>query len=269
MGLAEVFPGVSGGTIAFVTGIYNELIESLARITRPDWSERGLRKFGDRDSITFLATVVFGMLIGLAGGALVIYTVYRAAPLVLWGLVFGLMVGAAIHVARTVELKDLVTYGLAGICVGIAMGELTWSGNSTSLWLVLVGGTLACGAWMLPGVSGAFILLLLGIWQFVWDSIFELIWPPILVLVAGMLIGLVVFSQGLRILLHRIQKQLVAVFTGLIVGSLWHLWPWQIEYDAIGPPEVHAPEIISVAGTILLGFAVVVAVDFIPRHENA
>ena len=269
MGLAEIFPGVSGGTIAFVTGIYNELIESLARVTRPVWSERGIRKFGDRDTIAFLAAVVSGMLVGVACGAMVIVAIFNVAPLVLWGLVFGLMLGAAIHVARTVVLKDLATYGLAGVCAGVAIGELAWSGISTSLWLVLLGGILACGAWMLPGVSGAYILLLLGVYPFVMESLFEPNWSPILVLVAGMLIGLVVFSQFLRMLIHRIQKQLVAVFTGLIVGSLWHLWPWQIQYDSFAPPQIQVAELISVVGTIFLGFAVVVAVDFLPRHENA
>ena len=239
MGMAEVVPGVSGGTIAFVTGIYERLLESITAVG-PDLLA-AYRRGGVGEAWTtlqgpFLLNLVVGMLLGLVIGVFAITYLIEAFPPVVWAFFFGLILASAWYIGRMVkpwsvgEVAALVV-GCA-IALGIVLG--TPAQGSTSLLFVFVSGAIAISALLLPGVSGSFILLLMGMYGYVVPSVKELLsgnldaLPVVAVFALGCLTGLVTFSRVLKYLFERFPQPTLALLTGFMLGSLYKLWPWRV-----------------------------------------
>ncbi len=230
MGIAEVVPGVSGGTIAFVTGIYLELVGTLANFRASSLRilfAAGPRQFWRVHNLSFLALLGVGMAFSVVLFARLIGGLLEAVPPLVWGFFCGLIAATVVHIGRRRSVRLLVTYGVVGVAAGLLL-ILAFDplGRQDSLWVFFVGGVIAVCAWLLPAVSGSFLLLILGLYAPVLEAINELYLPVLMALAAGCVVGLLSFSKGLYWLMQRHGEPVLALLTVFIAGSLPNLWPW-------------------------------------------
>ena len=239
MGMAEVVPGVSGGTIAFVTGIYERLLQSITAFGPQLLSVYREAGFGGvwRDiQGAFLINLLVGMAFGLVVGVFAITYLLATFPPVVWAFFFGLILASVWYIGRMVTPWSIgkaaaLVVGF-GIALAIVMGAPA-QGN-TALWFVFLSGAVAISALLLPGVSGSFILLLMGMYGYVVPSVKEVLsgdlaaLPVVLVFALGCLTGLVTFSRFLKFLFEKFPQATLALLTGFMLGSLYKLWPWRV-----------------------------------------
>ncbi len=236
MGGADIIPGVSGGTIAFITGIYEQLVDAIR-----SFDIRFVRRLFSFDLVgalsgvhlRFLLCLLFGILTAVVGMARVMHYMLHSHPVEIWSLFFGL-IGASIYVVgreiRPLDLKSLSFVVLGGLGSYALVGMIPVSTPET-LPFVFFCGAIAICAMILPGISGAFLLLMLGKYEYVTRTLknpFVLDnFLVILVFAAGAGIGIIVFSRVLHYLLHRWHALTVSVLTGFMIGALRKVWPWK------------------------------------------
>jgi len=236
MGAADVVPGVSGGTIAFITGIYEELVHSIKNINLRTistlWKE-GLPSFWKAVNGPFLLSVVGGILISVLTLARILEYLLVNHPILIWSFFFGLIIGSAIFVARSIEKWNIGTVisGLAGIAIAWIITSFTPAETSEAYWFIFLSGALAICAMILPGISGSFILLLLGKYQFVLSALNEGRISIIAVLLTGALTGIIAFSHLLSWLLDKFHHLTIAMLAGFMIGSLNKIWPWKVTVE--------------------------------------
>ena len=257
MGMAEAAPGISGGTIALVTGIYDELVSTIAKLSPPSFGvlRSGLKAFWQHHNLTFLVALGAGMAVGLLAMAELLVWVLATRPALAWSFLFGLMVVATCGVALQSKPLWLFALGVPGLAVGLVIASgsgLLEVGGSARLWALFGGGTLAATAWIVPGVSGAFVLVLLGLYAPVLAAVHERNLGDLAVLAAGMVVGLMLSSRLLARLLATRRQAVLGFVTGLMAGSLLKLWPWRSE-EAVVFPAAGDPLLIATLGTTLLG----------------
>jgi len=228
MGVAELVPGVSGGTIAFLTGIYFRLVSALSRFGPASIPLiRKPKTFWHVHDMTFLLTLGVGMLIGiLVFAQLVSYLLAHTAP-VLWGFFFGLITASSWFMASQRQLKSLLSFGILGIGLGLSFLQLPQQDFSGSWLMLFFAGALAVSAWMLPGISGSLLLLLLGLYEPLIIAVKTLDVLFLSVLIAGCLSGLLLFARSLRWLMQHYQDPVLALLIGFMLAALAKLWPWQ------------------------------------------
>ena len=265
MGIAEVIPGVSGGTIALITGIYERLLNALAAysLSSPRILLRdGFGAFHRTHDLSFVAALALGMIIGLVVFARVLgYFLDTYGP-VLWGFIFGMIAASLVSVARRTTLRSLVTFGVAGAVAAILVSSFAPTSADPTYPRFLLGGALAASAWILPGISGSLVLVLLGLWQPLLAALNAARLDIILVTVAGMAVGLLLVVKLLARLLHRYPAAVFATLTGLMAGSLVRLWPWRVDDAMVLPATYRAdtgvdPMIAWVAVAACLGIAAI------------
>jgi putative membrane protein len=236
MGAADVIPGVSGGTIAFITGIYEELVHSIRNINFRTistlWRE-GLPAFWKAVNGNFLLSVVGGILISVLTLARILEYLLVNHPILIWSFFFGLIIGSAIFVARSIEKWNIGTVisGVAGIAIAWLITSITPAETSEAYWFIFLSGALAICAMILPGISGSFILLLLGKYEFILSALNEGKIGIIAVLMAGAGTGIIAFSHLLSWLLQKFHHLTIAVLAGFMIGSLNKIWPWKITVE--------------------------------------
>jgi putative membrane protein len=236
MGAADVVPGVSGGTIAFITGIYEELVHSIKNINFRTistlWKE-GLPAFWKAVNGSFLLSVVGGILISVLTLARILEYLLVNHPILIWSFFFGLIIGSAIFVARSIKKWNIATVisGLAGIAIAWIITSFTPAETSEAYWFIFLSGALAICAMILPGISGSFILLLLGKYQFVLSALNEGRINIIVVLLTGALTGIIAFSHLLSWLLEKFHNLTIAMLAGFMIGSLNKIWPWKVTVE--------------------------------------
>lgn len=237
MGVVEVIPGVSGGTIAFVTGIYRELVASLASFSPKTliWCATNPKRFWRHHNLSFLACLGVGMAISLLLFARLVRHWLEVAPILVWAFFFGLILYSAFEIGRARRLPGLATLGLAGVLCGLLVAAIDPFAAEPGLAAFFLGGALAVGAWLLPAVSGSFVLLLLGLYVGVLDAIATFDWPVLFALGSGSLAGLAVFPRLFDALMRRHFEPAMNFLTGLMVGSLAQLWPWRLEAELLTP----------------------------------
>ncbi|TVS12211.1 MAG: DUF368 domain-containing protein [Wenzhouxiangella sp.] len=241
MGVADTVPGVSGGTVAFITGIYEELIQSLARIGPErisDFKEHGLRGLWYAINGNFLLAVFSGLLIALFSVAEVMNWLIGHHRVLLWAFFFG-MIAASVPVVlmrrRQRRPGHWLWLGL-GAAFGLAITLLGGGQTPDALWMVFIAGMIAISAMVLPGISGSFLLLVLGQYEVMVRAVVERDLLMICTFALGAVIGLLSIARLLSKLFHRHHDATIALLTGFMVGSLNALWPWQGPADAgIGP----------------------------------
>ena len=258
MGVAEAIPGVSGGTIAFVSGIYDELVRSLASFSHRSAAtllREGVRGFAHQHNLLFFVALGAGMATSFFVAALLVKGLLETHGIYLSGFFFGLIFGSVLHIGWQSPWRALATTGLAGLAVGLAMGLLLAdqkaAGGQAGLAIVFGAGALAATAWILPGVSGAFVLLLLGLYEPMLTALASGDLAVIAVFVAGLAVGLLLFSKLLRWLLNAAREPIVALLTGFMAGSLTLLWPWR------GAAPDWSLGALGVAAAMAAGLAVV------------
>ncbi|MCF8231383.1 MAG: DUF368 domain-containing protein [Bacteroidales bacterium] len=232
MGGADVVPGVSGGTIAFITEIYEELVNSLKSIkpsaVKKIFSE-GLISFWNIINGNFLMAVFAGILISVFSLAHLLETWLEEEPIFVWSFFFGLILASAFYVAR--KIKDWNWRKILALVLGIfaayMITNLTPAQTTEAYWFVFLSGALAICAMILPGISGAFILLLLGKYQFILGAISDLNLVILGIFAVGAFIGLISFSNLLSWLLRKFHDITIATLAGFMVGSLFKVWPWK------------------------------------------
>ncbi len=236
MGAADVIPGVSGGTIAFISGIYEELIHSIKNINyltiRTLWKD-GIVAFWKAVNGNFLLSVVGGILLSVLTLARILEYLLVNHPVLIWSFFFGLIIGSAVYVARSIERWNAGTVisMLAGIAVAWVITGITPAETTEAYWFIFISGALAICAMILPGISGSFILLLLGKYQFILSSLNEGRLMVIAVLLLGALVGIISFSHLLSWLLRNYHHLTIAVLAGFMIGSLNKIWPWKMTLE--------------------------------------
>jgi putative membrane protein len=240
MGIAEVVPGVSGGTIAFVTGIYYELVNTLAGFGPQSLRvlfHRGPLQFWHHHNLNFLSLLMLGMLVAMLGFARIVGHLLEVVPTVVWGFFFGLIVASVAQIGRGRPWAYLLTLGALGCVAGIALANLDPLQAHGELWVYFVGGVIAISAWMLPAISGSFMLLTLGLYHSVIAALNNWQWSVLLSLAFGCLVGMLLFSRLLAWLMTHHRDPLLALLTGFMAGSLIRLWPWNVEGTLLTPTE--------------------------------
>ena len=289
MGAADVIPGVSGGTIAFIMGIYDEFVGSIARIDTEAVKMLAKFKIGDfwkHINGNFLLALFIGIGVSVATLAGLMQTLLGQFPVQTWAFFFGLIVASSIFILRGIEgwrVKDGISLAL-GIVLGVVVCTLSPTQTPDALWFIFISGAIAICAMILPGISGSFILLILGKYQYIMGCIHELSTGVnfsqnllvIGVFLLGAVVGILSFSKFLRWLLSRWHKETLLALAGFIIGSLVKVWPWN-NTEAIvraqfplGAEEPVTAEMIaqidyqipSAAICAVLGFALVFSVEY-------
>jgi putative membrane protein len=234
MGSADIVPGVSGGTMALILGIYERLLEAIRSFDRA-W----LRElFGLRINAA-LARNDLGFILPLAAGillALLFFT--RVVPLprlivthpeLVYGLFFGLILASVVVLMGEVERYGVreVLWALAGTVVGFTVVNLVPVATPNAAWFIFLCGFVAISAMLLPGISGSFILLILGKYAYIIDALGSFDVEVILAFVLGAFSGLIAFSRAIVWLLHHYHRATLQVIKGILIGSLWVIWPFQ------------------------------------------
>lgn len=237
MGAAEVVPGVSGGTVAFITGIYDELVHSITSIDREAF--RLLLKFKIVDfwkkiNGDFLATLFAGIATSLLSLAKLIMYLLKHHPILIWSFFFGLILLSAPLLLREIKnwnLTIIITF-FAGAGLAYAITLLSPTQTPEAIWFIFFVGLLAISAMIVPGISGTFILLLIGKYQYMSNALLNFNIPIILVFMAGCALGLIGLSRFLTWILDNYHSATVALLAGFMLGSLNKVWPWReaLEY---------------------------------------
>lgn len=232
MGMADVVPGVSGGTIAFISGIYEELLDSIRSVDASALRlllRFRLAEFWRHINGRFLLPVLLGIAVAIFSLARLMTYLLTNHPIAIWSFFFGLIVASALLVARQIGRWDWRT--VLAFAVGAAAAwwitVATPAETPDDWWFVMFSGAIAICAMILPGISGAFILLLLGKYQYIMHAVGEFDIPVIAVFVIGAAAGIISFSHLLSWLLKHWHDVTVAVLMGFMVGSLNKVWPWK------------------------------------------
>ena len=234
MGSADVVPGVSGGTMALILGIYQRLLEAIRAFDLKLLSHLGqgrVQEAARHVDLPFLAPLGVGIFLALMFFTRVISlpALIQQRPELVYGLFFGLISASVLLLLpplRSFSLRDILWLGV-GTALGLGLVNLTPMTTPETAWFVFASGALAICAMILPGISGSFILLLLRKYAYVFDAIGRLDVSVLLPFACGAVAGLMLFSRFLVWLLHRCHRQALLVITGLLIGSLWMMWPFQ------------------------------------------
>ncbi|NNE33108.1 MAG: DUF368 domain-containing protein [Winogradskyella sp.] len=246
MGAADVVPGVSGGTIAFISGIYEELIESIDKISFDVfkvWKKEGFNAAWKSINGSFLLALFIGIAISILSLAKLIKWLLHNEPIILWSFFFGLVLASILYIAKQINKWNLKVI-LAVILTSILSYFITlaepFASPESSIYLLFCG-FIAIIAMILPGVSGAFILLILGAYQTAIDTINNLVeglstgnmalfkdaFFKFLLLAIGGIAGLKVFSKALNWMFKHQKNLTLGILTGFMIGSLNKIWPWK------------------------------------------
>ena len=233
MGAADVVPGVSGGTIAFISGIYEELLNSISNINLKavkTLKKEGLKEAWKQINGNFLASLFIGVFISIVSLAKVISWLLVHQPVLLWSFFFGLVLASIIYIAKQVTKWNIISFVLlifgALIAYYITTLNPLVSENSSLLFMFLSGAIAIC-AMILPGISGSFILVLLGAYKPVLAAISNRDFTTIAAVGLGAIVGLLTFSRMLKYLFANFKNYTLAILTGFIIGSLNKIWPWK------------------------------------------
>ena len=232
MGAADVVPGVSGGTIAFITGIYEKLIYSLKSINAKAVQilfKEGFGPLWKRVNGNFLVAVFAGIFISIFTLASVLERLLENNPVLVWSFFFGLILASAVYIGKEIKSWDIkkVIALLAGVGTAYLITQLTPATTTEALWFVFLSGAIAICAMILPGISGAFILLLMGKYKFILEAVNELNVIILGAFAIGAVIGLLSFSHVLGWLLKHFHDITISALAGIMIGSLFKIWPWK------------------------------------------
>lgn len=287
MGSADVVPGVSGGTMALITGIYAQLLDVIRSVDAQAVRLLLTLKWGaafERIHWRFLAVLLAGILSAVVFFTRVIPlpTLIHTHPVPIYGLFFGLVLGSVWTVGRSMGrfTTQAALFTLAGIAIGFRVVTLIPADTPDHPLFIFFAGAVAICAMVLPGISGSFILLILRKYDYVLGQVGLLGGPETLsalgVLIPfglGILTGLALFTRFLSWLLHRYEIPTMAVLIGFMVGSLWVIWPWQERiYETVRGsdklisstpliPELHGGELLTGLATMAAGLVLVLILE--------
>ena len=233
MGAADVVPGVSGGTIAFISGIYEELLNSISSFNFSlinVFKNEGIKSVWIKVNGDFLVSLFVGILISVLSLAKLIESMLENHPIVIWSFFFGLVLASIIYIGKQITkwTKGSVLCLILGAILAFYITTLNpmVSANS-SPWFLFLAGMIAICAMILPGISGSFILVLLGAYKPVLNALNTKDFVSIIIFLVGAILGLLSFSRILKWLFSTYKNYTLATLTGFIIGSLNKIWPWK------------------------------------------
>lgn len=256
MGASDVVPGVSGGTMAFILGIYEELIDAIKSFDLKGLQFLVTLKFRpllDRISWQFLLAVGIGILAAIFSLSKLLSWLLQNRPVFIWSFFLGLILASVLSVSRRVEAWRILTW----LClVGGTLGSYFLVGlvpvsTPNDYWFLFLCGAVAICAMILPGISGSYILVLLGKYQYVLDAVNHRDFLVLGLVAAGACVGIIAFSRILGWLLKNYHDLMVATLTGLMIGSLRKVWPWKETLESV--VDSHGQMVPLVQSNILPG----------------
>lgn len=287
MGAANVIPGVSGGTIALITGIFERLIDAIKSFDIKAFKllfSGKFKSFAEHVDLYFLVALFAGIGIAIVSLAKLFKYLFENHPIYIWAFFFGLVMASIYFVGKTVRAWNIssIISLIAGTAIAGAITVLTPSSENSSFIYLIICGVIAICSMILPGLSGSFVLILMGNYQLVMiNAVSEFNLKVLVPVGLGAGVGLVAFSHFLSWLLKKYHNQTIAALTGFIAGSLGILWPWKeaitkqfgekiktIDY------QYHLPqmdgEFYLAMFFIILGIASIIATEFIAnkKHQN-
>ena len=285
MGAADVVPGVSGGTIAFIVGIYEELINSIKSINTANLRLlfRGqFRSFWQGINANFLLSIVLGIGISIFSLAKIITYLLVNQPILVWAFFFGLVLASTWFVAKEIKqwkVKTVISFVIGSI-LAFYITIATPSETPTHPLFIFLCGAIAICAMILPGISGSFILVLLGKYFYIMEAVKTFRVSVMLTFVAGALIGITTFSRVLSFALRRFHDATIALLSGFMLGSLNKVWPWKetietyTDSHGVVKPLVEqniAPnvQVIEAIALMVLGFVLVYALEKLSTRKAA
>lgn len=280
MGAANVIPGVSGGTIALLTGIFNELIEALnAIMSVSTWKlliKGQFKEFWETIHGTFLLWLAIGVVISIFSLAKLMDYVLDHHPVQTWAFFFGLIIVSSVFMLS--DIKGWKSTDVLWLVLGIALGAficlLSPTETTSDMWFIAVCGAIAVCTMILPGISGSFILVLFGKYEYIMEAVSELNIPVLIVFAIGCLVGIVAFSKFLHWLIGRFEKQTLLVLIGFTIGALVKVWPWadKAANEAANVLNGQSVEALHIGGAVLwalIGAGLVLALELLTRKKDA
>ena len=289
MGAADLVPGVSGGTLALITGIYKELLESINAVSLENLKvlkKEGISAVWNKINGSFLLAVFGCIISSILLLSRLLEWLIKNEPIGLWSFFFGLLVASILYLFKS-ELSPKpinILYLLFGAMVSFLITQLNGGSNQDSLWYLFLSGFVGISAMILPGLSGAYILFIMGVYQTILSNVrqaqdllfqydqdtFFTVASILGVFILGIVVGLKVFSKFLTWLLNTYPERSIAVLIGLMFGALHKVWPWQNTFVdtldksfAVFPSEYKGgnPEIGIAITFMVLGFGLLFLIE--------
>jgi putative membrane protein len=286
MGASDVIPGVSGGTMAFILGIYKELIESIRSFDLVFLKLLFSLRLGDafnHVSWRFLVAVGSGILMAIFSLAGVLSWLLQNRPILIWSFFFGLIVASSFCVSRYLERYDPGTFaciGLGAACTFFLVGLVPLSTPDTP-WFLFLSGAIAICAMILPGISGAFILVILGKYHYVLEAVNNRDFLTLFIVAAGAGVGIISFVRFLNWFLNRYYNFTIAVLIGFMLGALRKIWPWKRSIQSVTDgqgnviidqvnilPNQWSTEVIQAIFLAFFGFLIVFLINLLAKRKS-
>jgi putative membrane protein len=287
MGAADVVPGVSGGTIAFISGIYEELITSINNINFglfKTFKAEGVKAFWQKLNGNFLVALFLGIFISLFSLAKFLSWLLENKPILLWSFFFGLVLASIFLVGKEIKKWNIITAAvvLIGAAIAYFITTLPPNENVDSLPFLFLSGALAVCAMILPGISGAFILVLLGSYKTILDAVHERDIKLVATVALGAVFGLLSFAKLLKWMFKNYRNLTLALLTGFILGSLNKIWPWKevlatkvfdekviviAEKNVLPNAFDNDPQLIPAIGLAIAGFSLIFILERIASKK--
>ena len=284
MGAANIVPGVSGGTIALLTGIYGELIEALNMLMVPaNWKllfSGKTKEFWKNIHGSFLSSLAVGVILSILAFSKLMEYVIVHHPVQTWAFFFGIIIASSVYMLLGIKeknIKDYITVAI-GCIVGVIICTLSPTKTPDNMFFIFICGAIAICTMILPGISGSFILVILGKYEYIIKALNNFDIPILAVFFLGCLIGILAFAKFLHWLMARYERQTLLALIGFVLGSLIKVWPWydmkaveianSINTESPNLKDIgnlHIPEAIIWA---IIGIAFVCAIEYFSLHKQ-
>lgn len=267
MGIADAIPGISGGTIALLLGIYEELIGSISNFNInlfKNLKNKGIKYCWNKINGNFLLSLISGVLLSLVSFVKIFSILIEKYPLFIWSFFLGLILATLFVINRNIKKWDIANFILififAFLTILLSIINPSISEN-INLFYVLICGIIASSAMILPGISGSLILVILGVYTLIINALNNLEYNIILVFLTGCLIGIINFSKIIKWLFHNYRDYTFSIMLGLVIGSIHTVWPWRKSFtDDVTNDYIFLSIIITI-----IGFAVIYSLEKISK----
>ena len=267
MGIADAMPGISGGTIALLLGIYEELIESISELKISLFSKlinKGFKSFWEKLNGNFLLVLVSGIGISLISFVKISASFLESFPLFIWSFFLGLIFATVYVIYKLINQWHNLNFFFLIISIFFSSFLSSFSAYDTdeiSLLYILFSGIIASSAMILPGISGSLILVILGVYAYLIKALDNLDMIVIFTFISGALIGLLGFSKILKYLFNNHRDATYTIMLGLVIGSIENVWPWNKSFST----ELSNLNLFLSISLVILGFVIVILLEKIKK----
>ena len=267
MGIADAMPGISGGTIALLLGIYEELIESISELKISLFSKlinKGFKSFWEKLNGNFLLVLVSGIGISLISFVKISASFLESFPLFIWSFFLGLIFATVYVIYKLINQWHNLNFFFLIISIIFSIFLSSFSAYDTdeiSLLYILFSGIIASSAMILPGISGSLILVILGVYAYLIKALDNLDMIVIFTFISGALIGLLGFSKILKYLFNNHRDATYTIMLGLVIGSIENVWPWNKSFST----ELSNLNLFLSISLVILGFVIVILLEKIKK----